>query len=293
MQTALYGVELWGLFELRHMDALANPLQQLMAKFLRLTLQLPNHTSTVILMLESGQKPAFTYCIRRTTGFIHKCHTSHDALLHAMVEDRQFMAPWNAFITSIANCEARAHNKPTTRMPTSRSSQDMPVTPANPAEVLLMLEPMYAEALLKYTADTPHAATAHHRTTSTYVQEIWNKRIASTHHTRHVFYDAPAITYQQYRAWLRVRTLTLQLPAYVPTTPDTPPHSNCPLACPSRGDLRHWAMHCEHVQLELRAALPMTYTPPTSMWALFNQFSDIHALASHIHMLFKLLNTAA
>ena len=288
VQAALYGVELWGLMELKDMDVLDNPLQTLMAKFLRTTLKLPVHTSTVILMLESGQKPAYTYCMRRTSSFVHKCTHSADPLLKAMVTDRQFMTHWNATVLNIARCTAPSSNQPPPRMPTSRSSQHTAPSLPPPADLPAMLMPLYTKALQKYRDDKPYAQSAQHRITSTYVQEIWNQKIACTHHARHKFYDTLDIPYLQYRAWLRVRTLTLGLPAYELTTGDPSKHT-CPLACPGRGDLRHWILHCAPVQLEMQNRFPNARIPPLSLRSFFSESGDMTVLSAQVYTLYSLL----
>ena len=291
VQTALYGVELWGLWELRRMDVLDNPLQHLMARFLRTTLKLPPHTSTVVLMLESGQKPAYTYCMRRISSFVHKCKYSQDPFLQAMISDRQFMHPWHATVLHVAQCDARARDLPTPRMPTCKSSTDATNPLPEPAELPHMLMPLYTEALQKYINDRPYTQDARHRTTSTYVQDIWNRKIAAARHARHRFYDTPDIPHHQYRSWLRVRTLTLGLPAYDPTTA-VPSQNTCPLACATRGDLRHWITQCPPVQLEMQHVFPDAYTPPRSLWSYFNESKDMHVLSSQVHTLFTLLQKA-
>lgn len=198
------------------------------------------------------------------------------------------MSPWNAFVTRIVNCTAHAHGSSLSRMPTMRSSQDRTQDNMPETDVLPMLDTLYHDALQKYKMDTPYAATAQHRTTSTYVQDIWHGRVANTHHTRHPFYDTPGITHQQYRAWIRIRTLTLPLPIYNPILHTHPTCDACPLACASRGDLRHWALQCEAVQLELAARSAVPYSPPPSLHALFNNFPDIPTLAAQICTLYCL-----
>ena len=79
-------------------------------------------------------------------------------------------------------------------------------------------------------------------------------------------------------------------PAYDPTTAD--PSHTCPLACATRGDLRHWITQCPPVQLEMQHVFPDAYTPPRSLWSYFNESKDMHVLSSQVHTLFTLLQKA-
>jgi hypothetical protein len=288
VQTALHGVELWGLFHLQDMDVLDNDIQELMARFLRGTLRLPDNTSTVILMLESGQKPAFTYCMRRAASFVHSCSTCPDKYLNAIVRDLQFMAKWNSHVKTLANRHAAIHNLPPIRMPTRANPDTIHTMP--PSTVSTYLKPAYDHALTIYTNDTPHHTNARHRITSTYVQDIWNQRIANSQHARHPMYARLDIPYSRYRAWLKMRTLTLNLPAYahhgVPST--------CHLACNSRGDLKHWLMHCEDARREFMAHYPNVPLPVGDVRSFFNNRDDLDTLAEQVHgfcMLLKLAPT--
>jgi hypothetical protein len=251
-----------------------------MAKFLRHTLRLPQDTSAVILMLESGQKPAFTYCMRRTASFVYACSIGRDQYLLRMVQDRQFMTSWNTHILSLANKHARANGLPPMRMPTRASNCDV-VHSMSPSTTCSFLKAAYDESLLPYTTDTPHNTQSTHRTTSTYVQEIWNKRIANTHHARHPFYALTNTPYSHYRAWLRMRTLTLGLPAYHHHSPLS---STCHLACNNRGDLAHWLMACTPVQLEYSARYPDSPLPTGNTWKFFNdRKEDMNTLVQQVH----------
>lgn len=260
------------------MDVLRNDLQHLMARFLRTTLRLPDTTSSVILMLESGQKPAFTYCMRRTTSFVHQCSISSDEYLHALVGDLQFMEVWNSHVVSLTNRNAIANDLPRMRMPTHRSAANCVHTMA-PSTILSCLKSTYDHALHAYTMDTPHSVSAQHRTTSTYVQDIWNRRVANSQHARHPMYAQMDIPYSHYRAWLRMRTLTLGLPAYEYQATS----SACQLACDSRGDLKHWLMHCQHARCEFAARNLDTPLPSGTTWAFFNERKDLITLAQQVH----------
>ena len=297
VQTALFGVEIWGPSELPGMDRLMNDIQLVMAQFLRRTLGLPRHTSTIVLQLESGQKSAFTYCMRRCTAFISRCSTGDDPLLAAMVRDLQHMHGWNNFIVNVMNTSHTSPDPesgtpaPRMRAPTSRSNPHA-IHSLPPAAIMDALPALYREDLGKYLRDTPHNAQAEHRITSTYVQDIWNGKFAINSHTRHAFYsvwDAPRATY---RAWIRTRTLTLCLPAYHEDPGDilpTFPQRLCLLSCNRPGDLRHWALQCTPVLHEIRSKFPNIQYPPASLKALFGDLYETRTLASVIHTLYWLL----
>jgi len=298
VQTALYGVEVWGLTELLTMDTFTNDVQTLMARFLKRALHLPTHTSTIVLHLESGQKSAFTYCMRRCTAFVHRCSIGPDPLLHSMVADLRFMTSWNQLVVRILNSPSPQHppgqqdtQHTRHRLPTSRSGRDS-IHTLTQAAVMCKLQDLYRKDLAPYLADTPYNAQAEHRTTSTYVRDIWHGKFAISSHTRHAFYSATDVTRPAYKAWLRTRTLTLGLPAYRDLDANAQSsylRRTCIYACNAPGDLKHLTLQCVPILSEIRHMFPGITYPPASLQDLFNTAYEPLLLSKIILAVYRLL----
>jgi hypothetical protein len=306
LQTAMYGVEIWGPSRVPSMSCktnlFSNSLQGLLHRMLRQTLRLPAHTPNLILALEFGIDPMVTYACRRISRFLDRCASSPDPLFKAYQANTHITRVWNRFTTKCI----RTHD-PTSTFPSGV---------ARSAQILAALPSVYKRHMVQYMTDDVQLDQCAHRVLSTYCQHIW----LGTFGKRHKVYDCMDAPLHQYRNWICLRTLNVPLAVYEwprirhpvqtyatcpppDSTSTTHPHQHqtqlriplqlraCPLGCPAIADLSHFLLHCIPARTYMGAHLPLIVGPPniTTIQGLLNdKTADSHTLLTSISHLTRL-----
>jgi hypothetical protein len=311
LQTAMYGIEIWGPSRVPSMSCktnlFSNSLQSLLHGMLRRTLHLPSHTPNLILALEFGIDPMVTYACRRISRFLDRCASSHDPLFKAYNANPHITRVWNRFTTKCI----RTHD------PTSTFTTGV----ARSAQILAALPSVYKHHMVQFITDDVQLDQCAHRVVSTYCQHIW----LGTFGTRHKVYDCVDAPLHQFRNWICLRTLNIPLAVYewprvirnpiqadaCPTpdlTPITHPHQHqtqlriplqlrtCPLGCSAIADLSHFLLSCIPARNYLATHLPIMISPPpiTTIQGMLNgqtAVSDPHTLLNSISHLTRLART--
>jgi hypothetical protein len=287
LQTAMYGVEIWGPSRVPSMSCktnlFSNSLQGLLHRMLRQTLRLPAHTPNLILALEFGIDPMVTYACRRISRFLDRCASYPDPLFTAYQANTHITRVWTRFTTKCI----RTHD------PTSTFTSGV----ARSAQIMAALPSVYKSHMAQYMTDDVQLDQCAHRVLSTYCQHIW----LGIFGRRHKVYECLDAPLHQYRSWISLRTLNVPLAVYewprirLPAVHDTHQHQpqlrtplhlrTCPLGCPAISDLSHFLLHCIPARNYVGSHLPLFLDPPnvTTLRGLLNdKTADPHVLLTSV-----------
>ena len=287
LQTAMYGVEIWGPSRVPSMacktNLFSNSLQGLLHRMLRQTLRLPAHTPNLILALEFGIDPMVTYACRRISRFLDRCASSPDPLFKAYQANTRITRVWTRFTTKCI----RTHD------PTSTITSGV----ARSAQLMAALPSVYKTHMAQYMTDDVQLDQCAHRVLSTYCQHIW----LGIFGRRHKVYECIDAPQHQYRNWICLRTLNVPLAVYEwprirhPAVQGTHQHQpqlrtplhlrTCPLGCPAIADLSHFLLHCIPARNYVGKHLPFIAGPPnvTTLQGLLNdKTADPHTLLTSL-----------
>jgi hypothetical protein len=300
LQTAMYGVEIWGPSRVPSMSCktnlFSNSLQGLLHRMLRQTLRLPAHTPNLILALEFGIDPMVTYACRRISRFLDRCASSPDPLFRAYQANTHITRAWTRFTTQCIH----------THDPTSTFTSGV----ARSAQLLAALPSVYKRHMAQYMNDDTQLDHCAHRVLSTYCQHIW----LGSFGRRHKVYNCMDAPLHQYRNWICLRTLNVPLAVYawprlrppiqdrtacpspVPTLTAPPLQSQpqpriplhlraCPLGCPNIADLSHFLLYCLPARNRVGPHLPSIVGPPsilTLQGFLNDKTTDSRALLASV-----------
>ena len=106
LQSALYGVEIWGLTTLPSMvtsHPFNNPTQNMLHSLIKSAWSLKKTTPHIVLALESGIKPACSYACKRVAKFLDACESSTIPVLPFFATSPAIIAPWKRFLHATLN----------------------------------------------------------------------------------------------------------------------------------------------------------------------------------------------
>ena len=156
-----------------------------------------------------------------------------------------------------------------------------------PSEVMLttVMHNQLSSLLSLHYRDDIHSNTCKNRIISSYIQLIWNGKIAK----HHPIYDVIGLPLDAYLAVVRFRTLNIPARVYtLPWVDRAIPYSDrlCPFRCNEPADVEHLILHCSRTRLN--------FAHNNKISAIFTNIDMeyLHQLAIAIHGIMEKLQAS-